>query len=357
MKKLKVGVLMGGKSIEREASFNSGRTVCDHLDQTLYDVIPLFQTSQGELYLLPWRFLHRGKTTDFEHRLAQEAQKVRWDDLPHFIDFAYITMHGRYAEDGTLQGMLEILHIPYLGSQVLASALTMNKSMQKGLLRMQGIMVAPDIQLSAQQCATLTLQEIKKMLSAAAITVPCIVKPQQEGSSLGVQVIFEETGLVSAVQHASTIDPDYPQTVLVEPKLEGMEFSAIVMSDAQGNFMCLPPTEIIPDAASHFFDYEQKYMPGRATKHTPARCAAHLLETIKETCKKVMHIFDMRTLARIDGFLLKNDAIVIIDVNSIAGMAPTSFTFRQAAEIGMNHAQLINHLIHSQLVEEGKTHS
>lgn len=118
MHKIRVGVLMGGKSVEKEVSFNSGRTACDHLDTTRYNIIPIFQTDTGALYLLPWYFLHRGKISDFQHRLADEAQHIIWDDLKELIDFMFIAVHGQFAEDGTLQGFLELLQIPYLGSDV-----------------------------------------------------------------------------------------------------------------------------------------------------------------------------------------------------------------------------------------------
>ncbi len=90
MAKLRVGVLMGGRSIENEVSFNSGRTVCDHLDSSSYEVIPLFQKQNGDLFLLPWPFLYRGKISDFEHRLENEAKKISWDDFKKLIDFAIL---------------------------------------------------------------------------------------------------------------------------------------------------------------------------------------------------------------------------------------------------------------------------
>ena len=111
MNKLRVGVLMGGKSIEREVSFNSGRTVCDHLDTQRYEIIPIFQKKSGDLFILPWHFLYRGKTNDFEHRLDSEAKKIIWDDLKALVDFMYLAVHGRFAEDGTVQGFLEIATI------------------------------------------------------------------------------------------------------------------------------------------------------------------------------------------------------------------------------------------------------
>jgi len=120
---IKVGVLMGGMSIEREVSFNSGRTICDHLDPQLFQVVPLFQTAEGLLYILPWTFLYRGKIADFQSRLSTQASSVTWDQLSKLIDFMYIAVHGKYGEDGRLQAMLELLKIPYLGSKKFASAL------------------------------------------------------------------------------------------------------------------------------------------------------------------------------------------------------------------------------------------
>ncbi len=153
MSTLRVGVLMGGKSIEKEVSFNSGRTVCDHLDTARYDIVPIFQTQNGTLFILPWHFLHRGKINDFEHRLAKEAQQITWDDLKKLVDFVYIATHGRYAEDGILQGALTVLGIPYLGSDIFSSAVCMDKIIQKAFLQNHGIDVPKDVTLSPAQAA------------------------------------------------------------------------------------------------------------------------------------------------------------------------------------------------------------
>src|SRR5580692_11243137 len=97
--RLRVGIIMGGKSIEREVSFNSGRTIYDHINKRLYDPVVIFQRVDGCLFLLPIHFIYRGKITDFEHRLDTEAQKIIWDQLPDLIDFMYIATHGQFAED------------------------------------------------------------------------------------------------------------------------------------------------------------------------------------------------------------------------------------------------------------------
>lgn len=345
---------MGGKSIEHEVSFNSGRTVCDHLDTGRYEVIPIFQTVQGQLYLLPWRFLHRGKTTDFLHRLPVEAEQIKWDDLKKLIDFAFIAMHGQFAEDGTLQGFLELLKIPYLGSKVLASAVGMNKSIQKTIVRSNGIEVPRGIDLQPYEIDALhnnpeTLGALYKRLEDEHLDFPFVVKPACEGSSLGVSIVHNKENLLPALQNACRIGTA-PQTVLIEEKIEGMEFSCVCLTDyTTGNLFALAPTEVVPERDAELFCYAQKYMPGRASKHTPARCTPAQLELIQQTCVSATQALGMSNFSRIDGFLTADNRVLIVDPNSLSGMGPSSFLFREAAESGMNHTRVINHLIETEL--------
>jgi len=354
MQKIRVGVLMGGKSIEREVSFNSGRTVCDHLDTTRYTIVPLFQTITGELFILPWRFLHRGKISDFVQRLATQAQKISWDDLKQEIDFIYICTHGQYGEDGILQSMLELLQIPYLGSKIHASALCMDKIIQKDIMRMHDIHVPRDITFSPHELTTLSKADIIQRMQAHAIPFPCIVKPHKEGSSLGVYVIHNTQELVEKIHAASWINGHKQQDILIEEKLDGFEFSCITITDYKNNkLLPLPPTEIVPEEGTEIFDYEQKYMPGRAQKFTPARAPEHIIKYIQETCVQVTRALGITNISRIDGFVTADERVVIVDPNTLSGMAPSSFLFREAAEIGMSHTDLINHLIETELHQYG----
>lgn len=353
MKKIRVGVLMGGKSIEAEVSFNSGRTICDHLDTSRYTVIPIFQKKDGSLFILPLRFLHRGKIADFAHRLDTQAERIIWDDLPNLIDFAYIAMHGRYAEDGTLQGILELLGIPYLGSKIGASALSMDKIMQKKMMHTHGIDVPKGLALSPHELNKLNEKKLISHLKKESLNFPLIVKPNKEGSSLGVSLVKNMQELLPAIAHASEIHPDEHQAVLIEEKINGMEFSCIILTDYRTSKpILLPPTEIAHEEGAEFFDYEQKYMPGRAQKFTPARCEPEIIEKIQQTCLKVMQTLEFTNMARIDGFVA-DGKIIIIDPNSLSGMAPSSFLFREAAELNMNHTHVINHLIETELHEYG----
>ncbi|MBA2306608.1 ATP-grasp domain-containing protein [Candidatus Dependentiae bacterium] len=356
MNSLRVGVLMGGRGLEREVSFNSGRTICDHLDNACYTIIPLYQRSNGTLYLLPLRFLHRGKTSDFEHRLDAEAEKISWDSLKTLTDFIYIALHGQFAEDGTLQGFLELLQIPYLGSKVFASALSMDKALQKEFLKHEGVEVPAGITVHPHELDRYSTNPelLIERLKQEGIDGPYIVKPRKEGSSLGISVVFDNHILLEKIKETAFIHPAKAQSVIIEEYLTGMEFSCITITDhITGSYKSLPPTEIVPEVGSHFFDYEQKYMPGRALKFTPARCSSEMLKKIQETCIKAMKILGIQNISRIDGFVKANGSVVIIDPNSLCGMGPSSFLFRQAAESNMSHSELINYLIKTELLSYG----
>ncbi len=383
MKKIRIGVLMGGKSLEKEVSFNTGRTVCDYIDTTQYTTVPLYQTG-SKIYLLPWHFLHRGKTTDFEHRLHNEAEYIAWDDLKNYVDFIYIAQHGRYAEDGTLQGFLNILGIPYLGSNVFASALRTDKIMHKTFLNNAGIATPkfvavepyeidnfekyknnilkqlenlyprarPELveELSAQRYpSTGSGRAHKNKNNTPDINDLFVVKPFNEGSSLGISIVTKDN-LENALKKACYIEPGKKKRVLIEEKITGMEFTCIILTDHKtGELFALPPTESVSDEEVGFFDYEQKYMPGRGIKRTPARCSDEITKHIQETCIHVMQTLEFDTMCRIDGFLTHDNTIVIIDPNTLSGMAPSSYIFNQAAEINMSPAQLVNYIIETEL--------
>lgn len=350
MQSLRVGILMGGLSIEREVSLNSGRTICDHLDTSRYELLPIFQTHTGALFVLPWRFLHRGKISDFEHRLEGEAERISWDDLKTRVDFVFIALHGRYGEDGSVQGFLEVLKIPYFGSKVLASSLGMNKAVQKIVLSGAGITTPKGFVVNAHECETISTDTLLDQFSQTLLSFPVIVKPVHEGSSLGVTKVKNIETLSKAIHKASTICPGKKQAVIVEEVINGMEFSCIIITDpATGELTPLPPTEIEIETASLIFDYDQKYMPGRATKHTPARCSCNAIKLIQDTSIKTMKALGFTNLGRIDGFLQADGTICITDPNSFSGMSPSSYAFLQAAEVDMTHTGLINHLIETEL--------
>jgi len=359
MQKLRVGVLMGGKSQERQVSFNSGRTVCDHLDTSRYEIIPIFQTPKGTLFILPWHFLHRGKTNDFTHRLEKEATKIIWDNLKNIVDFVFIAMHGKFAEDGTVQGFLEILNVPYLGSKIFGSAIGMDKIIQKEMLKSHNINVPKGIAIYPHEIKNFEKhkESLFSQLEKLKIRPPYIIKPYKEGSSLGVEIVTQKDTLYKALIRASRTTPGIEQAVLIEEKIVGMEISCCIITDYKTEKLIpLAPTEIELEHGKQIHDYEEKYMPGCGYEHTPARCTQQDLTLIQNTCVKVMDILEIKNIGRIDGFLTKEGKFVIIDPNTLTGMGPASFFFKEAAELNINHTQLINHIIETELKNYGLLH-
>jgi D-alanine--D-alanine ligase len=352
-KKLRIGILMGGVSLEREVSFSSGRTVCDHIDTNIFEATPIFQTINGALYILPWRFLHRGRTSDFEHRLEKEAELISWDELLKHIDFCFLAIHGRMAEDGSVQGMLEILNIPYSGSKVFGSAIGMDKIVQKEWLSNNGVLVAKGTSIKSKQIYSISESYIKTLINLNNLSFPLVVKPSGEGSSLGIDIVNSIKELLPAIKTAAYIDSKVVHDIVIEEVVEGMEFSAICIEEKTGCWKNLSVTEIVKEKSQKIYDYTQKYMPGRASKITPARCSENSLNNIARLSEKVSSVLNFNTSSRIDGFLKSDGSIVIIDPNTISGMGPSSFIFDQATQAGLNHTKLISHMIETELFRAG----
>ena len=246
---------------------------------------PYIKQQQGSLYILPWHFLHRGKTNDFTRRLANEAKCISWDDLKELVDFMYLAVHGRYAEDGTLQGFLEVLGIPYLGSGIFSSALCMDKVVQKNILKNAGIAVPRGIAIDPHQLKNFLKIRTKLHRCLSVRTLKLLLLSNQV---VKVQVLVSvwfmiQKELFKAILSASSINRHHAQSVLVEEKITGMEFSCIIINDYLTNTLIpMPPTEIAQMEQDQIFDYEQKYMPGAALEYTPARCSQEDIKKFKK---------------------------------------------------------------------------
>lgn len=346
MNPLRVGVIMGGMSSEREVSLNSGRNVFDHLDRGAYDPRAIFMDGQGKLWIIPWQLISQNTTTDIAERLESEARRIFYEGLKEEIDFAFISLHGKYGEDGCLQGLLELLGIPYTGPGVLASALGMDKHIQQRILQAAGIGV-PDSILVREESWQEDRQGVVNTL-VDHFRYPFFTKPPREGSSIGVTLVRDEASLARGMEEALKWD----RAVLVEEFLDGTEFSSIILEEA-GEPHALELTEITPQ--SEYFTYDDKYMPGRCRKFTPPKTIApDIAERIKQEAVRAFQVLGFRSYGRIDGFYMKDGRILITDPNSASGMAPSSFFFEQAACAGMLPAMIISRLIDNALAIHGK---
>lgn len=332
---MRVGVILGGISSEREASLASGRQVCVHLNPQKYTAIPLFMDLQGRLWHLPQKLLIQNTTADILARLEAEAERVGYEDLPSLIEFAFIALHGKYGDDGCIQGVLELLGIPYTGSGVLASAICMDKYVAHRVLKKAGIEVGRELLVEDVDWA----EEPERIRGEIVETIglPCVIKPDREGSSIGVSVVSEENEIGAALEEAFSWD----NLALVEEYLSGLEFSCIVLGNDE--LQALVPTETA--TKNEYLTYEDKYMPGQSQKITPARVSREVLAKIQEEVLKAYRALGMKNYGRIDGFLVDGNRVLITDPNSSSGMSPSSFLFHQAADIGLNPMMLFDRMI------------
>ena len=332
---MRVGVILGGISSEREASLASGRQVCVHLNPQKYTVIPVFMDLEGRLWHIPQKLLIQNTTADIIGRLKGEAERVSYENLRSLIDFAFIALHGKYGDDGCIQGVLELLGIPYTGSGVLASAVCMDKYMAHTVLKEAGVEVANELlveDLVWEEDPDAVRREILE-----TVGLPCVIKPDREGSSIGVSVVGRDSEIDAGLEEAFSWD----NLALVEEYLSGLEFSCIVLGNEE--LQPMVPTETATE--NEYLTYEDKYMPGQSQKITPARVGEDVLAQIQQEVVKAYRALGMKNYGRIDGFLVDGDRVLITDPNSSSGMAPSSFLFHQAADIGLNPMMLFDRMI------------
>ncbi len=338
---IRVGVFMGGPSLEKEVSFNSGRTICDHLDRESYIPIPIFISQERKLFILPWQFLYRGKINDFEDRLQAEATAIHWHELSTIIDFAYLALHGFLGEDGAIQGMLTVMNIPFSGSSILTNALCINKEFILSILALHNLCTPSEIIIKKEDTnfdeAFIFLQKYKKI----------IIKPQLEGSSLGITMVEKAQDVLHSIYFARCINPEFAQDVIIQEYINGKEFSIIALEE-NNEWIVFQPTEIIHN--TDLFSYNQKYLPGSISKYTPGRFASSMILEIQNIIRSIIAIVKPNDIIRIDGIIDNiNNNIYIIDLNTFPGTAPSSFLFLQSALHGLSPVAVINIIIKNAL--------
>jgi D-alanine-D-alanine ligase len=310
MGKLRLALIAGGKSSEREVSLKSGTQVYQALNKDKYDI------------------RRYDPLTDLG-RLVQEA---------HELDAALVIMHGRGGEDGSMQGLLDLLEIPYQGSGVLASALAMNKELSKNLYAQAGLTVPRA--LFFNRAKDPSPAEI-----AAALNLPVVIKPVNEGSSIGVTKAESLEALETGLAAAFALD----HRVLVEEFIQGTEVTGGVLGNAQ--LQAMPLVEIIPASTYTFFDYEAKYQPGATQEICPARLDDDLTRRAQECALTAHRSLGCRGYSRTD-MMIKDGKIYVLETNTIPGMTATSLFPQGAQAAGIDFPALLDTLINLALEKE-----
>ncbi len=331
---LRVGVIMAGMSSEREISLESGRNIYNNLDLSKYEGVPIFLDRKGRLWEMTLPLLVQNTTADIESRLEKEATRIPYEKLKEVVDFIYIGLHGKYGEDGCLQGLLELLGIPYTGSGILASAMGMDKHMTRRLLAAAGIRVPRYLPISEKAWQE-QREEMEKKIEET-LGYPCVVKPTREGCSTGLSVVREAEGLAPAMERAFQWDT----ACLVEELLRGTEITCGVIGSE--NPVVFLPTETPP--RGDFLTVEEKFLPGEGENITPARIPQEMIEKVQKVMLEAYKALGTKVYARLDGFIVDGE-VIITETNTLPGMTPSTCIFHQAAEEGMSPMDLVTRVI------------
>lgn len=303
MTKLTLALLSGGDSSEREVSLNSGSQVYDALDKDKYHIV------------------RYDPSTDLAKLVG---------DAPD-IDAALVILHGPYGEDGTVQGLLDLLDIPYQGSGVLGSAVAMDKLVSKQLYAAAGVPVPPYLAFKREDAVDLTT-------CLDRIGLPCVVKPANCGSSIGMTIVTEAEQLKGALDAAFT----YDHTALVEAYIKGTEITGGVLGN--DTLEAFPLIEIVPSDAHTFFDYDAKYTPGATEEICPARIDDGLTQKAQTYAKMAHQALGCQGYSRTD-MIIRDRDIFILETNTIPGMTATSLLPQAAQKAGLSFTKLLDRLI------------
>ena len=345
VEKIRVGIVMGGLSSEREVSLESGRNIFSKIDRGAFAPIAIFMDSRAGLWEIPVKLLMRNSTRDIEEDLATEATPIPYESLKERIAVACLGLHGKYGEDGCIQGLLELLGIPYTGSGVLASAIGMDKYVSRQILAISGIDVPKTIPIARRQWER--GEEGLAARIAGEIGYPCIVKPSREGCSTAVQKVAAAAGLPAALAEAF----EWDDRALVEEYLTGMEVTCGVLGGDKPQ--ALIPSETIP--TNDLLSLEDKFLYGQGENKTPARLPAEQLEAVRQAAVATFEALGLAGYARIDMFVRPDGRVAVLEPNTLPGMTPSTVLFHQAAALGITQAGLIDRIIRLALsVHAGK---
>ena len=298
MQSRRIGVLLGGLSSERDVSLRTGEAVLAALRARGHDVVPIYVDR------------------DVDVALRQER-----------IEVAFVALHGRWGEDGSIQGLLEMLGIPYTGSDVLASALAMHKGKAKELFRLHNLPTPAYYTLAASDASDLVARH-------GDFGFPCVVKPIREGSSVGVAICHSPDELAAAVERAGCFDDE----ILVERFIAGMEVSVAVLDDR-----ALGAVEIAP--RDGFYDYANKYTRGATDYYVPPRLSPERYRGVLAQAVRAHAALGCRGATRVDMMVSDTGNEFVLEINTVPGLTPTSLLPKIADAAGISFGELCEFML------------
>ena len=345
--KKRIAILFGGQSTEHEVSRFSAEAVLRNIDTGRYDVAMIGITKDGRWlsYDGPigligtgeWQALAESRQDSKQMLLTAGAAIAEAEKDNKKIDVIFPVLHGTNGEDGTIQGLLELAGIPYVGCGVLGSALGMDKAYSKVIFEKEGLPQGKYLVYSRKQI----LRDMGKLISEVenTLTYPCFVKPSNAGSSVGVSKAHDRGELENALHFAAK----YDRRILVEEFIDGLEAECAILGNDEPEASTVG--QVVP--CNEFYDYEAKYMSGDDSEIIiPAKLPAELIEKIRGYAVKAFRALDCSGLARVDFFVRKdNNGIYINEINTMPGFTQISMYSKLWAASGLPYGKLIEKLI------------
>ncbi|KKU50390.1 MAG: D-alanine-D-alanine ligase [Parcubacteria group bacterium GW2011_GWA1_47_10] len=333
-KKLKIGVLFGGKSAEHEVSLQSARNVINSLDRTKYEVVPIGITQEGKWllsntsnYLLNENNPKLIKLNKSSREIVPLNEEVRNREK---FDVIFPVMHGPFGEDGSMQGLLKLAGVPFVGAGVLGSAVGMDKEVMKRLLREADIPIGKF--LARKSGENINFQEIKKTLG-----LPLFIKPANMGSSVGVSKARNEAEFKKATQEAFK----YDSKILIEEFISGREIECAVLVNDEP--IASVPGEII--ANQEFYSYNAKYIDEGSVAEIPAKIDKKTAKRIRELAVRTFKALNCEGMGRVDSFLTKSGKVYVNEINTIPGFTDISMYPKLWEASGIPQTKLLDILI------------
>ncbi|MEW5993658.1 MAG: D-alanine--D-alanine ligase [Candidatus Zixiibacteriota bacterium] len=341
---MKVLLLAGGTSNERDVSLTSGKAVCEALSRGGHDVVALDPADGGSLLDAEGQYVQLPSSNSSKEVVLEGATvpalatALGRKDLRD-VDVVFIALHGGSGENGVIQCLLELAGLPYTGSNMTASAVAMNKAMAKRLFTYAGI-PTPEWIL----CSRVEKQQIDQVarMIAGKFSLPVIVKPNDGGSTIGLTRVVSEDQLPQALARAQQESQD----ILIEQYIPGRELTVAVLEE-NDDARTLPVVEIKPK--SGLYDYEAKYTKGKSDYICPADLDAKIARKMQATAKKAYEVIGCTGLVRVDFILAEDFTFYCLEVNTIPGMTSLSLAPMAAKAAGIDFDELIARLLHAAL--------
>jgi D-alanine-D-alanine ligase len=367
-RKIRVAVVFGGRGPEHQVSCMGGGNLLSAIDRSRYEIIPVGITTEGNWVLVadaPERLAVTDGTLPTVAAVAEPgADVVPWSagevvatapaQIPHLfgaVDVVMPVLHGPYGEDGTIQGLLEMAGVRYVGAGVLASAVSMDKEYMKLIFAARGLPVGPYVVVRERDWPDVLAEpssvEAKRVLEDIdALGWPLFVKPARGGSSIGTSKAHTMEELRAAITTARQYDPK----VLVEAAIDAVEVEVSVLEGIDG----APPDTSVPgqlmiDGGEDFYDFEAKYLDSASGMAIPAPIPDAALAEIRRHAAAAFEAVSCEGLARVDFFYTRRGEIVVNEINTMPGLSPTSGFQKMWDASGLPFAQLVDRLLQTAL--------